>query len=529
MTLQELKNAKATCEQLLSERESNEKEVIETLCKNKLLKSEMTELHNQLLDTVGDRDRLQNEVEQFDRCRREYEAALARATALEAALGAARDQLELLQRADDERRSSRTRALYDELVGAGAGPAVDSVTSPVTIDLTADDSSSSSSHYNTGAVISGSNKIKKYVKINRYIKKTRMLIKRNSTFCKNIMHTKERVRLVNELNCCNSALVHSREKYECETRLLRSEIDSLNESLATISKKYETSQREIGEHILAMDNLLEMTKYNAERFDSLMNNHQCSCLSRSASTSPPARDVTRSPAQALRPPIPPPAPCNNGSLSIETLSNTSFLLDNNIDSKPNIVMYSDEIGSSLGARLSQYMDHPIINTCMPGANYFDIMKQVVSRRYRPNTILIVLIGRRDSACEKTVVKYFSRLSKLKNVAKIVTFAFPFCQKYSADENKIRHNINMKLHTLVCRNSKKFHMIDLNVLFNNNCLYLTRGRYYYLSRFYKRLVAEKLSYYINSLVNLMTRNNISDSTNALIEQSQSDEIISNNLN
>lgn len=68
----------------------------------------------------------------------------------------------------------------------------------------------------------------------------------------------------------NVNLKKGRENYDCVTRLV-SEIPELNQSLLSITDQFNKSQREIKEHTLAMDGLLELSKYCLERFDSLIN------------------------------------------------------------------------------------------------------------------------------------------------------------------------------------------------------------------------------------------------------------------
>ncbi|GBP66015.1 hypothetical protein EVAR_47515_1 [Eumeta japonica] len=43
----------------------------------------------------------------------------------------------------------------------------------------------------------------------------------------------------------------------------------------SITAKYELAQKEMGDHTSAMDNLIEISKYNYERFESLITKHQC--------------------------------------------------------------------------------------------------------------------------------------------------------------------------------------------------------------------------------------------------------------
>ncbi|GBP34105.1 hypothetical protein EVAR_28239_1 [Eumeta japonica] len=62
--------------------------------------------------------------------------------------------------------------------------------------------------------------------------------------------------------------------YECDTQRLKSKKICLNTSLQSITAKYELAQKEMGDHTLAIDNLIYISRYNYERFESLITKHQ---------------------------------------------------------------------------------------------------------------------------------------------------------------------------------------------------------------------------------------------------------------
>lgn len=196
-----------------------------------------------------------------------------------------------------------------------------------------------------------------------------------------------------------------------------------------------------------------------------------------------------------------------------------------------IVIFSDEIGRNMGVQLSQESGHSVINMCMPGASYNQIVKNVLTQKFEVSTTIIILIGRRGDVNNKSIVKYFTELNSLKNVDRVVLFALPFSKNLTEGENVTRHKLNVMLHTLTCRHSDKFHFIDLNCLIdvsylNNDC--------YYLSRYKKRQLVLSLEYYIkNCIVNLQTPETaVSIEQPGFIYQSSSKEqmpIIDNNLN
>lgn len=492
-TLHELKQCKAINEQLLIEREESEKEVLLIVNKQKNMKGEMTELHNQLLDVTGDRDRLQCLVDSFDRDGSALEVALGRITTLEKELRDARDEICLLHTTIDSLKTAQTQALFEELVPPPVAPVISPTDQQptVTIDLTCDSPKNCLKSVTTMSC--SKNKLKKYVRLNNYIKKTQKLVNKNKILCKNVNCSKERVELINEIENCRFSLEKNTEKYECDTRRLQSEMIILNSSLESISRKYESAQKEIKEHVSAVDSLLEISKYNYDTFISLTNNHNCDCK--------------RTPPDCSAPAVCPAATDQLADQLTQAPSVDSGTDTDNVDKSPSFsqtkyVMYSDDLGKGMGLQLGrQRVGQEIINNCMPGATYIQILNKVLSSRFLEPTTLIILIGRRENTCKKDIIRYFSQLNSLQNVIKVILFSFPFSQTLSQEENNKRYNCNMIMHTLTCRHSDKFHLIDTNI-FIGKYFYLTNDRYR-LSKFYMRQIAELLSYYILNSVNFLT--------------------------
>ncbi|GBP37253.1 hypothetical protein EVAR_35686_1 [Eumeta japonica] len=63
----ELVTSRSSCEQLLQERENSQKEILSALDRNKQMRSELAELHSQLMDTREERDQLQRTLDGSDR------------------------------------------------------------------------------------------------------------------------------------------------------------------------------------------------------------------------------------------------------------------------------------------------------------------------------------------------------------------------------------------------------------------------------------------------------------------------------
>ncbi|CAG9787692.1 unnamed protein product [Diatraea saccharalis] len=126
ITLQELKATKELVEQLLREREDNEKELLDVLEKNKLCKKELSELHCNYLIITEEKDRLQLVIEGFDQCRSEYEKALRLISGLEQQLQEANDCIYKLESEQTKVMASQNQSLYDELQGCTLVSAVGS-------------------------------------------------------------------------------------------------------------------------------------------------------------------------------------------------------------------------------------------------------------------------------------------------------------------------------------------------------------------------------------------------------------------
>ncbi|KAF9798924.1 hypothetical protein SFRURICE_013573, partial [Spodoptera frugiperda] len=97
LALSELKASKELCDQLLKERDDNEREFLDVLNNNKKLKCEMAQLHTQHTEAIEARDRLQFVVDGFSQCSIEYEQTLHSKALLEHQLHEANNQISHLE------------------------------------------------------------------------------------------------------------------------------------------------------------------------------------------------------------------------------------------------------------------------------------------------------------------------------------------------------------------------------------------------------------------------------------------------
>lgn len=498
--LQELKATKVLYDQLLFEREDNEKLLEDTLEINKNLKREMSALHSQCIDAIGERDRLQIIIDGFDQCGMEYVQALKRTSFLEKELCDAHQQITLLEEAAQCSATLKTFSLFDELISSDRENsqiyAAGCNTPTVMIDLTNNDSVAVDSACTKNTL--SRKKPKKYVKINKYINKTKNKLKNQKDVVDQIKNNRDKNDLLKELQLCTVQLENTKSQYESDIQQLQCELVSVEESLRSITSLYEKSQEALREYSLAMDEVLQLSQSNKERYDSLVANHMCDCQ---RSSSPEPVDATSSSTSQLY----------VGSHRCK-------------DNKTNTIMFSDEIGKNMGQILYSRMGHSVVNNCLPDSSLHEIMGKITKCSFNSKSNIVIWLGNRGDLNKVQLIKYIETLCSLE-VNKIVMFTFPYSNSWPQAENDLRHKLNMTLHTTLCNNNL-IHLIDHNNIVSKP-VYLTKGRYY-LSNFYKRQVAVSLSYYFD-----ITAKNLAKQT-ASIEQYQDThnktmEIIPSHLN
>ncbi|KAJ8734433.1 hypothetical protein PYW08_013683 [Mythimna loreyi] len=466
LALSELKASREYCDQLNKEIDDNEKVLLEAHENNRKLRNEMAQIHNNLTDAIGDRDRLQLVVDGFNQCSTEYELALSQKYMLQQQLQEAKTQISDLETTNLNITASLNHSLFSELVPI-APSMVTQINSNCTIDLTNDDDSKCCKLVR---VVPSKNKLKKYVKINKYIIKTKKMVKKQKFFIKNVKLNRERLHLLEQLDLYSSNLEKSTRKYQADTEDLHSELNRLQQKLNSMTIKYTASENQMREYVLAMNELVSSQKTNCEHCEP------------TSIASEPVHSLTICDTSLTQ---------SSVSLPVEITDCLSQQHNNK-----EIVIFCDEIGKGLGHLLiNEYPGHSIINNCMPGCSLFDIMKKIIKYKFQQDTILLIFIGNRGHVSKGELFQYYGTLSNL-SVKKIVMFTFPYSQSLPQEENLIRYKINVTLHNLIINNSL-FHLIDTNNYVGTH-FYLTKDRYlvdnYYLSKSCMRQIAVSLSYY-----------------------------------
>ncbi|XP_045774265.1 uncharacterized protein LOC123873464 [Maniola jurtina] len=343
--LHEIKSLKQLNTQLLKEQDESEAEMRIIIARNSQLKSELANLHNAHTLLSEERDQLQLAVGSFNQCIQTYEEALGKISMLEDELSQSQQLICDLQSQIASYETQKTNNLYDELLASSS-------TAPVlTIDLTCDSPCAANNKPPSETIhLNSHKKIKKYIKIGKLIKKTKKLIKFQKLCNKNIRLRKERSDLLNKLNTYCSSLQEMRVQYETDVRSLNEEILKLENSLKTVTSQYELSQKQVGEHILAADELLALSNYNIDRLDSLI--HRCECSNKVPDEMPVDSQC-----------IGQQKGCENNGSSLHCPQRKTFVV-------------SDGLGKDFGHLISNKLHQTVINICNPGAPYEYIIENV---------------------------------------------------------------------------------------------------------------------------------------------------------
>lgn len=507
ITLLELKKSKELCAQLLSEREDSEKELLLSLNSIEKLKKELCSLENVYNDVNSERARLQETVDKFTECSAAYEQALTDINSLERALHDAHEQIYELQEAQNIAAAAHTQNLFEELVRPDSQLVAAPIENPVvSIDLINESTT-------PRLVNCSGNKLKKYIKLNRMIKKNQRLSKMNKLFFKKLRFCKINVNLVDKLDLYSVQLEHSKLQYETDTQILKSKVQSLEDSIQSLETINESSKKVINEYSLAMDDLISQIKHNSERFESLTNAQSCACKQATGHLLTSVLD---------------PSLCD--SLPQQQINdNSSFHTPQQSTPKPNIIMYCDEIGSNMSSFLNYHLKGlSTISNCLPHSSFENILKQILNdSNINSKTTLLILMGNRGNVNKNNLLKYFEQLNSLA-VHEIIIFTFPYCEQMSEAENNIRHKLNISLYNL-CTYSSKFIIIDTNKFvskYHMPMVFLTKGKCY-LSNYYKRQIALSLSYLLD-----ISAKNLADNSAPIEQPSVSLElvpVITNDLN
>lgn len=500
--LDELQIYKTQNEKLLKEREDSEEEVADVVDRNTELKNQLAALQIEHSAVLAELDQSRATIATFDKCADEYVVVLNRIAELESELREAHTEISNLQHECERHEAAHTQNLYEELVGSlpSAVTDMDQGAGLPTVDLTGEDSTMEPSYFVSNK------KLKKYIKIRKFIKRTHKLIGSKNSLQKNVQLVKERNVLINKLKTCSLKLEAKNNLYDSVTQSLQSDISRLELALRDISTKYESSKQEMSEQVRVASKLVDMCHENEERFNSLITNHMCSCshatpLDKSIAALPPLAPAgpglrTPPPRRAAPAPLAPRAAPVAPAAETRAPARCSLAAGHGASVAqpgPTTVIYSDEIGAGFGAALGQLLRQKVINHCLRGATLQQIAERLLNDSFDTSTTLIIMLGNSIDIKKSQLEVLLQALSNIEQhgIGKIILCALPYSKIVSDEHNNSISKINAVLYNATCYNCN-YHFFDSNKFIKHFRLYRDRM---YLSRKCRLAVAKLLAFNI----------------------------------
>ena len=473
-TLKELDSSQTTVRSLLKEREESEVEIGLVVKKNSDLKNQLAELHVQHVDIIEQHQQLRQLVANFKECSDTYDLALKRISELELELSKAHNTVTHLESLKAREESANTCSLYDELVGSLPGPVC--VEPIVTIDLTNDTLTKLNP-------LTSRNKMKKYIKINKLIRKIKKSLKGQKLNKFNLVLRQKNINLVHELEQCNIDLHLCRTQYDTDTQNLQDELFVKEYALKDIFSKYEASQQDLSKRMQEANELVDLVRYNAERYESLTNNFSCSCTC----------------SQTADPQHVNPTPTATHPEGIKTT-----------------YVFSDKIGQGFGSVFNQCSPQYIINNCLPGASFSQLTNNIKLSKLNPNSTVILLFGNSLVVKRKDIIDCINLMSQLTETinCKFILCALPYSQWLSHEQNKHIYKLNLLMYNRISH-IEAIEYFDCNSLITD---FKLSGESMYLPANCRRQIANILACHIHSDTGTcyVPRSTVSSDTNICID-------------
>ncbi|XP_045499135.1 uncharacterized protein LOC123696811 [Colias croceus] len=389
---------------------------------------------------------LQDIVDSFQQCSSDHEMALSRIAKLECSL------MEV-QEDNPKRQCNTPSSLHDELVECGQ----------------------LSGSVNFKKInFSSHKKLKKYLRLSKFIKRTQSIV-RKSSFKNVVQLEKVNKNLVQELDKYHRDLEYYKILYDVETNELKEKIDSLSQMLNDVNQKYSAAQMQINEHIQQADDLIKLSNENMDRFESLTNKYVCQCSkSDNEQTSPHKLDCTD--IHSVKP------------VTTISTSKTKHL------SEQEIIVLSDSIGQGFGAMLNN-LGLKVTNICTPNSSFNYIIKSLDHFSFNKNNIVIILYGDSLNIKNKDIDVGFQKMLEISSQTKckFMLCTLPYLPGLTQEQNRLIHNMNLKLYNVTNHHRDAFLYFDINLCIKS--FTLTKNTVYLPSR-YKRELAMLIAYNIN---------------------------------
>lgn len=465
--LHELKATKELNSNLLCEREEVEEVIKELNNKNAMLKHELSQLYCTFKDTVGQRDKLEEQISSFRVCNETHEEALNHICDLKVSLREARKSISILEESKMINDHSTTQSLFEELVTCDSelqqrNSCIGQNTTPIP--------NSFKSH----------NKLKKYIKIKKIIRKTRNLMRREKLTTTCTQFRKERFNFINTINNLEEQLITSSYTYERETQELQVNLLELEKDLGKIADMYQDCQELLKKQTVEIDSLTRLSHYNEDRLESLTS--KCECVG-SQSTYNPYSQLPGVPAAAIQ----------TKSQSVVSQQVQQSVQPGTAGRVHNIVLFSDAIGVGLGKALKCYIDQPVINICSPGIHFSKLVSSIQNTSLDSHSTAIILFGDSVSATRKEVINLIDTMNTLqvKVGCRFIVCALPYSHMLTQKQNTYIHSLNSLIYNTTHSHSDIL-FFDTNKFISK--FYLTKDTLY-LPIYFKRQIAKLLAYNI----------------------------------
>ena len=229
--------------------------------------------------------------------------------------------------------------------------------------------------------------------------------------------------------------------------------------------------------MLEATELVDLVRYNAERYESLTNNLSCNCDS---SLSLPEPEFV-APLPVVAQPV----------VNCVSVSSTS---ESNIDKTSYI--FSDMLGQGFGSLLSQYSQNYVFNQCLPGASYYKLVDNINLTRLHSNSTAILMYGDSLAVTKKDIIECVELMIGLnkKNNCKFIICALPYSQEFTSTQNRHIYDLNMLIYNITCRHSDAILYFDTNKFIRK--FKLTKDTMY-LPISCRRQIAKLLAYNIQA--------------------------------
>ncbi|KAL4715668.1 hypothetical protein ACJJTC_006247 [Scirpophaga incertulas] len=376
--LMDLETSRELSNHLLQEREDSEAEILKTVTRNTQLKNELVELHLKYNNLLVEYSHTVKCVESFKECSDTHERALSRINELESDLFLAQKTISQLENSNKDFSSEiNSQSLFHELQQSDLSLSLTEESVIInnrsrvhmSSDLYNEINPSTSLKNVTASVAIGSRrnsvkKIKKYIKINRYIARTNKLIRKRQSLFNNAKRSSERIQLLEKLESLSNIISENRLIYENNIAQFKLKTTKLHNSLTKMTGMYEGLKKEIKEYILA----LKCITTEGER-----NQHK-QCYS--------------------------PQPFNSSTHS----AHTPHLSSNSEPLKTNSVIFSDGLGKGLGSTLRNSLNQNLQNICSPGRSFCSIVENMGQHVKNGITNVTLLCGDSNAVNKKDIIK-----------------------------------------------------------------------------------------------------------------------------